>query len=535
MVAGRGAFVFFALFLGVILAVPPPATADPPDPLIPLINRIDEYFHRHELAGITKDPRYDKNPAETIRLSIVSQLLGFCDLYAADPRPGYYQDIVDRADFVSVHISEILGHSAFDGMAAYSLLQAYDVTHDQKYMDAALPIVNYCRGLGGFNNTLNWGLMAAMAISKYYALTGDTGALRKTRAILASCRYWQHPDGSFPHYCTWTADVHYSAWMGMELLHIRRYVDDPNIDPMLQGIDTFLDGRVGVDGVTSYERACSDDQDCYDYFDSYRSGCTIDYDTRGWINELGYTAMVFDHFETPKYAAVVDRLYSLGPRGVFPDKWDYFPAETDPIYPWGSADSSVIRTSVVFWSLASIYRTRYAQAPQLAAPADDAGAGVALASVPAPAYIVVPEGDTEPHRQSNGRRAYEWFTVDSLAIAGVDPSSVCTDTNHPAIAGVGASANGLAHLQLRALTPNPTAHGAAIALSLARPAQVSVAIYDASGRRVRALATAPFAAGEPRLNWDGRDDTGRVAPSGIYFVRVRAGDTQVSGRLLVVH
>jgi hypothetical protein len=434
-----------------------------------------------------------------------------------------------------VHISEILGHSAFDGMAAYSLLQAYDVTHDQKYMDAALPIVNYCRGLGGFNNTLNWGLMAAMGISKYYALTGDPGALRKTRAILASCRYWQHPDGSFPHYCTWTTDVHYSGWMGMELLHIRRYVDDPNIDPCCRASTRSSTAVSESMASRRTSEPCEPGPDCYDYFDSYRSGCTIDYDTRGWINELGYTAMVFDHFDTPKYTAVVNRLYSLGPQGVFPDKWDYFPAETDPIYPWGSADSSVIRTSVVFWSLASIYRTRYAQAPQLAAPADDAGAGIALASMPAPAYIVVPEGDTEPHARApgggctSGSASTAWRSRASIRAACAPRRTI---RRSPASASARTAP---AHPQLRALTPNPTAHGAAIALSLARPAQVSVAIYDASGRRVRALATAPFAAGEPHLNWDGRDDAGRVAPSGIYFVRVRAGDTQLSGRLLVVH
>jgi len=531
MVARRGAFVFFGLLAGLLVAIPQRARADPADPLIPLINRIDSYFHRHELDGITKDPRYEQNPAETIRLSIVSQLLGFCDLYAADPRPGYYQDIVDRADFVSAHIPEILGHSAFDGMVAYSLLQAFDITHDQKYMDAALPIVNYCRGLGGFNNTLNWGLMAAMGISKYYALTGDTGALKKTRKILASCRAWQHPDGSFPHYCTWTTDVHYTGWMGMELLHIRRYVDDPNIDPMLEGIGAFLDGRVGDNGVTAYERPCG--TGCFDYFDSYRSGCTVDYDTRGWINELGYSAMVFDHFDTPKYGAVMQFLYTLGPHGVFPDKWDYFPPTTDPIYPWGSADSSVIRTSVVFWSLAGIYRTRYAPVAQLTAPANDGG-GIALAIAPGADFVVVPEGDTPPHRQSHGRRLYEWFAVDSLAIAGVDPSSVCLATNHAAIAGVGMRASTADHVQLRTLAPNPTIDGAVIAFRLARAALVTVAIFDATGRHVRGLVSTPFAAGDGRLSWDGRDDAGRTTMAGIYFVSVRAGDARDTGRLLVV-
>src|SRR5206468_915693 len=100
-----------ALLLGLARAV----SADPPDPLLPLVHGIDSYFHRHEIDGITKDPRFPLNPTEVTRLSIVSQLLAYSDLYAVDSLPGHRDDIIQRADFVLLHYNEVLSHTAFDG------------------------------------------------------------------------------------------------------------------------------------------------------------------------------------------------------------------------------------------------------------------------------------------------------------------------------------------------------------------------------------------------------------------------------------
>ena len=71
------------------------------------------------------------------RLSIVSQLLAYSDLYAVDSLPGHRDDIIQRADFVLLHYNEVLSHTAFDGMTGYALLEAYEVTGDRRYFDAA--------------------------------------------------------------------------------------------------------------------------------------------------------------------------------------------------------------------------------------------------------------------------------------------------------------------------------------------------------------------------------------------------------------
>ncbi len=74
-------------------------------------------------------------------------------------------------------------------------------------------------------------------------------------------------------------------------------------------------------------------------------------------------------------------------------------------------------------------------------------------------------------------------------------------------------------LALSPPAPNPLRGSATLTLALPREAQVSLAVYDQQGRRVRVLAAGTHPAGEHAIVWDGRDDDGRVAPGGIYFVR----------------
>jgi hypothetical protein len=71
--------------------------------------------------------------------------------------------------------------------------------------------------------------------------------------------------------------------------------------------------------------------------------------------------------------------------------------------------------------------------------------------------------------------------------------------------------------------PNPFNPTTRIAFGLAAPANVSLRIYDAAGRLVRALVDGQRAAGHYTEIWDGRDSGGRAVSSGIYFYRLTAG------------
>ncbi len=59
-------------------------------------------------------------------------------------------------------------------------------------------------------------------------------------------------------------------------------------------------------------------------------------------------------------------------------------------------------------------------------------------------------------------------------------------------------------------------------------AEHAVAILDAAGRQIRRLAV------EPTMSWDGRDESGREMPAGVYFVSVRDGHTTHTARLVKI-
>lgn len=81
---------------------------------------------------------------------------------------------------------------------------------------------------------------------------------------------------------------------------------------------------------------------------------------------------------------------------------------------------------------------------------------------------------------------------------------------------------------------NVTGGSAQMQLNLPSNSRVSVDIYDARGARIRQLHSGMMAGGSNALVWDGRDSGGRSASSGVYFVRVVAGDDVLSGRVVVV-
>ena len=58
-------------------------------------------------------------------------------------------------------------------------------------------------------------------------------------------------------------------------------------------------------------------------------------------------------------------------------------------------------------------------------------------------------------------------------------------------------------------------------------------IYNVLGQKVRTLIDEPKAAGYFTSTWDGRDDVGREASSGVYFYRLEAGDFRVTKRMVL--
>lgn len=82
---------------------------------------------------------------------------------------------------------------------------------------------------------------------------------------------------------------------------------------------------------------------------------------------------------------------------------------------------------------------------------------------------------------------------------------------------------GVSATRIGAISPNPSSGAVRIPIELQAASDVRLAIYDASGRRIRVLERAGLGAGSHGIDWDGRDDEGnRVAP-GFYLCHMQAG------------
>ncbi len=92
---------------------------------------------------------------------------------------------------------------------------------------------------------------------------------------------------------------------------------------------------------------------------------------------------------------------------------------------------------------------------------------------------------------------------------------------------------------LRPLYPNPFPSAGrpytTVEIAIAEPTEVSLAIYDLMGRKVATIFDRrPLLPKVHRFSWHGKDDMGRVLPSGLYFCRVQAGGVTRVAKVLKV-
>lgn len=447
------------------------------DPLAPMVRRIDRYLQLNQVDGVTMDWRYQVSPSEEIRQTVVCQLLAYLELYRLDPRPRLRVEIVRHADFMIGRIDEIRSYSPFDGMLAYSLLGAWEATHEARFLDHGTQITDDLIAIPTSQCVLNGGLMLAMATAAYGRLTGSTVAVQKTHDILAQLVPYQNADGSFPHWCWGSRDIHYTGWMSMELIHLQRLIDDSHIAPFLTSMTTFLEGRIGPDGRAIYQDPCPGVPGCTQYYYSRATGCSYDYDSRGWTVEPAYCALLFDHMGSSQYVPVITFLSSLETEGTFADLYGYWPPPEDPEYPWTIADTSVVNMSIILWALTTQVADRIQRGVPVDLQLDDLidTTGTPPAPPPAPPQ-------TRP-----------------IVVA-----------------------------------PNPARPGCAVRYSLISAQQGSLVIYDAGGRRTRVLESGLLASGAHAPRWDGRDLDDRPAPSGVYFALLRAGPRNETLRFVLV-
>ncbi len=71
--------------------------------------------------------------------------------------------------------------------------------------------------------------------------------------------------------------------------------------------------------------------------------------------------------------------------------------------------------------------------------------------------------------------------------------------------------------------PNPFNPATTIEFALPERAEVRLEVFNMLGQKIRTLLLGTLSAGTHRLQWDGRDEAGNPAPSGIYFYRLNTG------------
>jgi hypothetical protein len=83
--------------------------------------------------------------------------------------------------------------------------------------------------------------------------------------------------------------------------------------------------------------------------------------------------------------------------------------------------------------------------------------------------------------------------------------------------------------------PNPVSSTTSIAFSLVKPADVSLDIFDVSGRLVRTLESGHREAGSHTATWNGLDEAGSRLANGVYYYRLTTPEGVASKTLTLVH
>lgn len=85
-----------------------------------------------------------------------------------------------------------------------------------------------------------------------------------------------------------------------------------------------------------------------------------------------------------------------------------------------------------------------------------------------------------------------------------------------------------------ALSSAARANQTSIRLQLPQAAQVSLTIYNTIGQKIRTLLQRELAPGRHEVFWNGRDQTGRLVSSGIYWLRLESEKFSATRKMLVV-
>ncbi len=205
---------------------------------------------------------------------------------------------------------------------------------------------------------------------------------------------------------------------------------------------------------------------------------------------------------------------------------------------WIDVGTEVARLDGTWESLAGWLEWEYKGASDQGASAFYAGASIGsldAATLPSPSLARLPAGGVgglSGFRTTLGEAAGE-SDLRGLLGARFRLESDADEQGRLRLRGVARplGSSGAITLSVR---PNPCRGPATIRLRLREAAPVSVRLFDALGRRVSTLTEREAPAGIATISWDGRDETGRLLPSGVYWIHAESAGGRDIQRLVVI-
>lgn len=124
--------------------------------------------------------------------------------------------------------------------------------------------------------------------------------------------------------------------------------------------------------------------------------------------------------------------------------------------------------------------------------------------------------------------------TDTYALDAIVRIDFVLDTTTVGVEGPGDRPISLDPKHLFQNIPNPFSPETRIAFDLPVAGRAELKIFDVSGRLIRTLVDERRPAGPHSVRWDGRDETGRAAPSGVYFYSLTAAGVEENRRMILV-
>ncbi len=116
-------------------------------------------------------------------------------------------------------------------------------------------------------------------------------------------------------------------------------------------------------------------------------------------------------------------------------------------------------------------------------------------------------------------KVYGWGMIDPAAALDYVPGAV-HEESAPAITSVS--------------SPGLFSHSTFINYTLPEEGQVTLTVWDATGRRIRTLVDSHQASGTHSIQWDGTDDNGHPLSSGAYFYRIKTTQSTLTQKVIFI-